>query len=121
MSKKVRRTRKCYIEITYVVAPALVVVDEAVEAAEEPEVEPVAEPVDAALLAVRVTPTDSHVCWANASAAATSSLEQLVSIQVVVEETKDWSLHKQLVSVWLQLPVSALAIHVKAQAAIHSG
>ena len=103
------------------VAPALVVVDEAVEAAEEPEVEPVAEPVDAALLAVRVTPTDSHVCWANASAAAMSSLEQLVSIQVVVEETKDWSLHKQLVSVWLQLPVSALAIHVKAQAAIHSG
>ena len=83
--------------------------------ADAPEVaEPVAEVEAEMSVLVRVTPTDSHVSWAKATALVRSSPEQLVSMQEVTEEMKAEFVQRHLLSVEEQPPRFALAMQVRA-------
>ena len=88
-------------------AGALVELPVPVVDADAPEVaEPVAEVEAEMSVLVRVTPTDSHVSWAKATALVRSSPEQLVSMQEVTEEMKAEFVQRHLLSVDEQPPMS---------------
>ena len=96
-------------------AGALVELPVPVVDADAPEVaEPVAEVEAEMSVLVRVTPTDSHVSWANATALVRSSPEQLVSMHEVTEEMKAEFVQRHLLSVDEQPPRFALAMQVRA-------
>ena len=71
---------------------------------------------DPAEVSVRVTPTDSQVAWANAIAAWRSSPVQVDWMHDAVLVTNCWLLQRHTLSVAEQSPVSAVVMHVKAQA-----